>query len=99
MEEMYQRPLDGQIDKEKQRAEWIRQKFQDFGLDEAVVIPYQALLTYPDTNQLSNVRLIDESGRSVFITPNKNTVLSSQHLTNEVLLTIVSRNGFAEVIQ
>lgn len=94
---MYQHSLDGQIDQEKQRAEWIRQKFQDFGLDEAVVIPYQALLSYPDKNQLSSVHLIDESGRS--ITPNKNTVLSGHHLTNEVLPTFVSRNGIAEVVQ
>ena len=89
---------DEQTGQEKRRAEWIRQKFRDFGLDEAIVIPYQVLLSSLDKNQPNNVQLLDESGRSVFIMSNNKTILTTRDLTKQILLSFVSRNGIAEVV-
>ena len=41
-----------------EQAEWLRQNFEDFGLDQAVVVPYDVLLSYPDMAQPNKVYLM-----------------------------------------
>ena len=42
-----------------EQAEWLRQNFEDFGLDQAYVVPYEVLLSYPDMTQPNKVYLMN----------------------------------------
>ena len=46
-------------DQDFEQAEWLRQNFEDFGLDQAIVVPYQVLLSYPNMTQPNKVYLMD----------------------------------------
>jgi hypothetical protein len=46
-------------DQDLEQAEWLRQNFEDFGLDQAIVVPYQVLLSYPHMTQPNKVYLMD----------------------------------------
>ena len=44
-----------------EQAEWLRQNFEDFGLDQAVVVPYDVLLSYPDMNRPNKIYLMNNT--------------------------------------
>ena len=47
---------------DKEQAEWIKQNFLDFGLDDAVLVPYNVLLSYPNKTQANKVSLLNDTG-------------------------------------
>lgn len=54
-------------DQDLEQAEWLRQNFEDFGLDQAIVVPYEVLLSYPDMTQPNRVYLMNGT-EAVFTT-------------------------------
>jgi N-acetylated-alpha-linked acidic dipeptidase len=60
-----------------EQAEWMRNKFLEFGLDEASVVPYQVLLSYPNKDKLNKVYLMNETGDAVFTTSGTQTPIYS----------------------
>lgn len=51
-----------------EQAEWLRTKFLEFGLDQATVVPYNVLLSYPDMKIPNKVYLLDSNGNANFTT-------------------------------
>jgi hypothetical protein len=47
---------------DKEQAEWLKQNFLDFGLDDAVLVPYNVLLSYPNKTQANKVSLLNDTG-------------------------------------
>ena len=45
---------------DKEQADWLREKFLEFGLDDAVLVPYEVLLSYPDKTQPNKVSLFND---------------------------------------
>ena len=63
---------------DKEQADWMAQKFRDFGLDEVNVVPYQVLLSYPKWDQPNKVYLLDESGNAVYTTSGTQTPIYAE---------------------
>lgn len=54
---------------DKEQAESLRDKFLEFGLDEAFIVPYRVLLSYPDmTKQLPNQIYLKKGNDTVYNT-------------------------------
>ncbi|XP_078687667.1 putative N-acetylated-alpha-linked acidic dipeptidase [Branchiostoma floridae x Branchiostoma belcheri] len=47
-------------------AEYVRQTWEDQGLDSAHIAPYDVLLSYPDPDKPSYVALVDENSTEIF---------------------------------
>ena len=58
-----------------EQAQWLADNFLQFGLDEAVVIPYTVLLSYPDMEKPNKVYLLDDKSNVNFTTSGKQTPL------------------------
>ena len=58
-----------------EQAQWVANNFLKFGLDEAVVIPYTVLLSYPDMEKPNKVYLLDDKSNVNFTTSGKQTPL------------------------
>ena len=55
------------------QAQWVREKFIEAGFDEATVVPYDVLLSYPDQEQPNKVYLLSEDGSVLFETSGTQT--------------------------
>lgn len=55
------------------QAQWVREKFIEAGFDEATVVPYDVLLSYPDQEQPNKVYLLSEDGSVLFETKGTQT--------------------------
>ncbi|XP_057377944.1 N-acetylated-alpha-linked acidic dipeptidase 2-like [Daphnia carinata] len=62
---------------DSQQAEWLRDQFLEFGLDQATVVPYHVLLSYPDMEKPNKVYLIDSNGVANFTSSGKQMPLYS----------------------
>ena len=51
-----------------EQAQWVSDRFFEYGLDEVSVIPYQVLLSYPDVDNPNKVYLLDDKGGANFTT-------------------------------
>ena len=83
-----------------EQATWIRDRFLEFGLDKAQVVPYQVLLSYPDATTPNRVYLLDEQGQAIFTTSGRQTPLySPEEYSPDVLLNFnaYSATGLVEV--
>lgn len=56
-------------------ATWVRDRFLQNGLDEARLVPYKVLLSYPDKDRPNQVFLIDSLGQVNYTTSGKQTPL------------------------
>ena len=48
-----------------EQAEMMRKKFIDYGLDEAKVVPYEVLLSYPNMTVPNKVHLLNSDGEII----------------------------------
>ncbi len=60
-----------------EQAEWMRQKFLDFGLDDAYLVPYDVLLSYPNWTVPNKIYVLDESGGVRYNTSGRQPPLNS----------------------
>ncbi|KAK4016643.1 hypothetical protein OUZ56_031605 [Daphnia magna] len=58
-------------------ARWVHDRFIKGGLDEAHLVPYKVLLSYPDKNNPNQVSLLDSDGKVNFTTSGRQTPLFS----------------------
>ena len=56
-------------------AAWVRDRFLQNGLDEAHLVPYKVLLSYPDKERPNQVFLLDSLGQINYSTSGKQTPL------------------------
>lgn len=75
---------------DKEQAEWIRQSFQDFGLDVAVLVPYRVRVSFPSKTRPSAVYMLDSNGRSDF--------LRDQNMQSFKMANYIFNAGIAEVL-
>ena len=55
--------------RDREQAEWLKDRFMESGLDEAKTVPYEVLLSYPRSDGVVNrVSLIDSQGNVQFET-------------------------------
>ena len=66
-----------------EQAEWLRNDFLKSGLDEAVIVPYTVLLSYPDMEMPNHVFLIDNNGVANFTTDGRQKRLFSPEENSE----------------
>ena len=85
-----------------EQAEWVRKRFIEAGLDEAKVVPYDVLLSYPRPGTVNTVSLIDKQTNVVnFTTIGLQPQLGTpQNVYDQVLANFnaYSGNGFVEVL-
>ena len=67
-----------------EQAEWIKEQFLNFGLDQATVIPYRVLLSYPDKEKPNQIHLIDQNGKTNYSTSGRQTPLTAEESTSSV---------------
>lgn len=68
-----------------EQAEWLRDRFLEYGLDKAIVVPYHVLLSYPDMEKPNQVYLVDNKGQLNFTTNGRQTPLwSPEEFSNQV---------------
>lgn len=60
-----------------EQADWIRQTFLDYGLDQAKLFPYKVLLSYPNMTEPNKVFVLDEKGQIQFSTSGRQPPLHS----------------------
>lgn len=61
-----------------EQAVLLRDQFLEYGLDQATVIPYRVLLSYPDMEKPNKVYLLDSNGQANFTTEGKQKPLYAQ---------------------
>jgi len=88
--------------RDREQAEWLRDRFIESGLDEAKTASYEVLLSYPRSDGVVNrVSLIDDVGNVQFETVGRQTPLgSAEESSDEVQVNFnaYSGNGVVEVI-
>lgn len=47
---------------DQRQAEWVAQQWREQGLDSVKLVPYEVLLSYPDTDTENTVNVVDEGG-------------------------------------
>jgi hypothetical protein len=89
--------------RDREQAEWLRDRFLESGLDEAKTVPYEVLLSYPRSDGVVNrVSLIDGQGNVQFETVGRQTPLGSpEEFSDEVQVNFnaYSGSGVVEVIR
>ena len=87
--------------RDREQAEWLRDRFLESGLDEAKTVPYEVLLSYPRSDGVVNtVSLIDDQGNVLFETAGRQTPLGSPEESSpevQVNFNAYSGNGVVEV--
>lgn len=74
------------LEQDLRQAEWVRQKFIEYGLDKAEVIPYRVLLSYPDKELPNKVHILDSQGNAQFTTLGKQIPLFHPDEDSELVL-------------
>ena len=69
-----------------QQADWIRQKFLEFGLDQVNVVPYKVLLSYPKMTEPNKVFLLDSNGQVQYNTSGRQPPLYSPEESSPLIL-------------
>lgn len=83
------------------QAEWIRNRFLESGLDEAKIVPYDVLLSYPVAGALNTVSLVDSKGRINYTTSGRQPPLSSPEESSKDIMNnfnAYSASGIVEVL-
>lgn len=57
----------GGSESEWQTAQWVADTWQQQGLDEVHMVPYQVFLSYPSTSKPNKVRLLDNLGHQMWV--------------------------------
>ena len=87
--------------RDREQAEWLKDRFLESGLDEAKTVPYEVLLSYPRSDGVVNtVSLIDDQGNVRFETAGRQTPLGSPEESSpevQVNFNAYSGNGIKEV--
>lgn len=81
-------------------ARWVHDRFIKGGLDEAHLVPYKVLLSYPDKNNPNQVSLLDPDGKVNFTTSGRQTPLFSSEEFSPLVqpnFNAYSANGTVEV--
>ena len=69
-----------------EQANWVADRFREYGLDEVTVAPYQVLLSYPKLDKPNKVYLMDEAGNAVFTTSGTQTpIYADEESSTEVM--------------
>lgn len=82
-------------------ATWVRDRFMEGGLDEAHLVPYKILLSYPDKENPNRVSLLDSNGKVNFTTSGRQTPLFSAEEFSPLVqpnFNAYSANGTVQVI-
>ena len=87
---------------DKEQAEWVRDRFLEAGLDEAKTVPYEILLSYPSTEVVNQVSLLDNRGVVQFTTIGKQPAIlnNTEESSNDILFNFhgYSGHGVVEVV-
>jgi len=60
------------------QANWVHKKFLDYELDEAYVVPYEVLLSYPNWTLPNKIYVLDASGSVRYNTSGRQPPLHSE---------------------
>lgn len=87
-------------DQDFQQADWVRQKFVEYGMDQVDVVPYSVLLSYPNMKEPNKVYLLDANRRVRFFTSGRQKPLFSPEESSSLItpdFNAYSGTGIAEV--
>jgi len=83
-----------------EQADLMRQKFLEFGLDDAYIVPYEVLLSYPNWTVPNKIYVLDETGEVQYNTSGRQEPLYTEEESSPLAapnFNAFSGTGTAEV--